>query len=53
MALARAVYGLDLEAYGSLNGAYTAAQRMAAGEETDLDPVCSCRHCTYHHTMTD
>lgn len=47
VALATVEYGLDLDAYGSLNAAYGAAYRMALGSETDIDPVCTCT-CAHH-----
>lgn len=46
VALATVAFGLDTDAYGSLNAAYVAAQRMGLGLETDPDPVCTC-NC--HH----
>jgi hypothetical protein len=52
VALATVEYDLNLDAYGSLNGAYQAAQRLACGEETDLPPICYCPHCTYHHSAS-
>lgn len=42
VALATVAYGLDVNAYGSLGAAYTAAHRMGLGLEADPDPICTC-----------
>lgn len=48
VALATKLYGLDIDAYGSLNAAYLEAQRLALGTETTPDPVCCACACHNH-----
>lgn len=50
VALAVAHFGLDLDAYGSLNRAYDEARRMAVGSTTEVDPpyTCTCRQHGSH-----
>lgn len=49
VALATVAYDLDVNAYGSLSGAYMAARRLALGLDADPDTGCTC--LCHHHGM--